>query len=93
MNGGFLARLRGTQRQTRVPPLPSQWAHAIAHRLHWQRGFVVSAWDGAGNLWIGYRCITCGKVGSAEPFDFRGGADRPPDEAFVPRQKVPGAGP
>jgi hypothetical protein len=82
LNGGFLARLRGTQRQTSDPPRSSQWAHAIAHRLHWQRGVVVSAYDSAGNLWIGYRCLTCGKVGSAEPDDFRDGAHRPPDSAF-----------
>lgn len=36
--------------------------HRIAHWLHWNLGFLVSALDERGTVWIGFRCATCGKV-------------------------------
>lgn len=36
--------------------------HDIVHWLHWQRGEVVTSIDPRGNVWVGYRCITCGKI-------------------------------
>lgn len=38
--------------------------HRLRHRLHLQRGFIVSEWF-EGRLWIGFRCETCGEVTGA----------------------------
>ncbi len=36
--------------------------HWLEHRLGWNRGTVVSATDVRGNVWIGFKCSTCGKI-------------------------------
>lgn len=41
--------------------------HRIAHWLGWQRGFVASAYDKHGVLWVGHRCAKCGKLSSVAP--------------------------
>lgn len=87
MKGGFLARLRGTQRQTNAPPLPSHVSHCIAHRLGWNRGTVVAATDSCGMVWVGFRCVACGRLSYQAPaYGVVLAADRdrqPPDEAFT----------
>lgn len=87
MNGGFLARFRGTHRQTSTPPLSSHLSHCISHRLGWNRGCVVAATDCHGVVWVAFRCATCGKLDHAAPAYGRVlDADRdhkPPDEAFT----------
>jgi hypothetical protein len=56
--------------------------HRLIHRLHWQHGYVVSAWWND-ELWIGFRCAECGQVTGAHvigrwlgdfyvPLQFRG---------------------
>jgi hypothetical protein len=87
LKGGFLARLRGTQRQTNAPPLPSHLSHCMAHRLGWNRGTVVAATDCAGMVWVGFRCVACGRLSFPAPaYGVVLDADRdrqPPDEAFT----------
>jgi hypothetical protein len=36
--------------------------HSLMHRLGWNTGHVVSAYDDHGNLWIGFQCSGCGQV-------------------------------
>jgi hypothetical protein len=36
--------------------------HAIAHLFGWNTGRVVSASDRRQNLWMAFRCSTCGRV-------------------------------
>lgn len=87
LNGGFLARLRGTHRHTSTPPLSSHLSHCMAHRLGWNRGTVVAATDDLGMVWVAFRCVTCGRVTFAAPaygVVLDGDRDRaPPDEAFT----------
>lgn len=45
-------------------------AHRAAHWLHWQSGTVVSGWDDRAQLWIGFKCSTCGKVTSVHTLEF-----------------------
>jgi hypothetical protein len=59
------------------------WRHRLAHRLRWQLGDVVSATDRAGNVWLGFRCSTCGRLSSVEPGHEFFRTHRPPDEAFT----------
>lgn len=86
MNGGFLARLRGRQRQTSAPPLFSHASHCMAHRLGWNRGNVVAATDRLGMVWVGFRCVTCGRLDHAAPaYGVKLDADsdrKPPDRCF-----------
>jgi hypothetical protein len=55
--------------------------HRWAHRLHWQRGYVVSGWSDDA-LWIGFRCIECGEVHGEHIAEWRNGVPvtgaRPP---------------
>lgn len=81
MNGGFLARLRGTQRQTGLNPLSSQISHRISHRFGWNLGTVVAATDNHGIVWVGFRC-DCGKLDGVVPTHGASGV-RPRDEAFT----------
>jgi hypothetical protein len=41
--------------------------HRIAHWLGWQRGFVVSAYDRYGVLWMAFRCAKCGRLSHPHP--------------------------
>lgn len=50
--------------------------HRLAHRLHWQRGYVVSGWSDDA-LWIGFRCDACGKVTGAHIAETKSGAAPP----------------
>lgn len=61
----------------------SGWRHRLAHRLRWQLGYVVSAHDQAGNVWLGFRCATCGRLSSVEPGIEFFRTHRPPDEDFT----------
>jgi hypothetical protein len=36
--------------------------HRIAHRLGWNMGYVVSALDDRGTVWIGFKCARCGRI-------------------------------
>jgi hypothetical protein len=36
--------------------------HAIAHLFGWNTGYVVSTYDRQQNLWMAFRCSTCGRV-------------------------------
>lgn len=36
--------------------------HRIAHWLRWNLGQVVSALDVHGTVWIGFKCVKCGKI-------------------------------
>jgi hypothetical protein len=36
--------------------------HMLSHWLGWNTGHVVSALDDEGNVWIGFRCATCGAI-------------------------------
>jgi hypothetical protein len=35
--------------------------HRLVHKLHWQYGMIVS-WTQEGDVWIGFKCLTCGEV-------------------------------
>jgi hypothetical protein len=59
----------------------------MAHRLGWNRGYVVAATDEHGRVWVGFRCSTCGQLNHAapayamvHPLDKNA---RPRDEAFT----------
>jgi hypothetical protein len=36
--------------------------HNLMHRLMMSRGYVVTAIDAKGTVWIGYKCVKCGRV-------------------------------
>jgi hypothetical protein len=36
--------------------------HRLMHKLTLTQGYVVSAVDARGTIWIGYKCVKCGKV-------------------------------
>lgn len=36
--------------------------HRLAHRLRWNFGWVVTAVDRRGTVWIGFKCSHCGRV-------------------------------
>ena len=55
--------------------------HNLAHWLGWNRGVVVSAYERQHNLWMGFRCGSCGKVSSKGLSIF--GHSPPPDEDFL----------
>lgn len=38
------------------------WLHGLAHWFGWNRGEVVTTAT-RGIVWVGYRCLGCGKVG------------------------------
>jgi hypothetical protein len=40
--------------------------HRIAHILGWNEGYVVSALDDKGLVWIAFKCATCGDVSGRE---------------------------
>lgn len=50
--------------------------HALAHLTHWNRGYVTTARDKAGNIWVGFRCAKCKRVSGAHI--------APPDLKFDP---------
>jgi hypothetical protein len=41
--------------------------HRIAHWFGWQHGFVVSAYDRYGVLWMAFRCAKCGRLSHPGP--------------------------
>jgi hypothetical protein len=43
--------------------------HWLEHRLGWYRGMVVSAIDGRGTVWIGFKCATCGRISGVHALD------------------------
>lgn len=38
-----------------------RWLHKLAHLFRLQGGEVVSEWRN-GSLYVGFRCLTCGKT-------------------------------
>ena len=36
--------------------------HCLAHWLGWNHGLPVTKYDKNGNLWVAFRCETCGKI-------------------------------
>lgn len=36
--------------------------HRLAHWLGWNRGWVVTALDQRGTVWIGFKCSVCGRI-------------------------------
>lgn len=47
--------------------MKSLW-HSLMHAFGWYSGRVVSRWRG-GELYIGFRCSNCGKVGGIVKMD------------------------
>lgn len=52
--------------------------HRVAHWFGWNRGYVVSALDQRGTVWIGYKCVICGKIGGIHAAH----SQTPPESAF-----------
>jgi hypothetical protein len=59
----------------------------MAHRLGWNRGYVVAATDSLGMVWVGFRCAKCGRLNHVAPaYGLVLDADmdrQPPDAAFT----------
>jgi hypothetical protein len=56
-------------------PMLRRLLHEFVHWLHWQRGYVVSAWS-ADALWIGFECADCKRVTGAHIAEYRFGLGR-----------------
>lgn len=41
--------------------------HKLAHLFRWNKGYIVSTTDRQNIIWIGFKCLKCGKISGIHP--------------------------